>query len=229
MKIAICDDELTDCELLYSYCKQYNSKLDITLFFSASDLYDAFQKTFFDLIFLDIEMQRPNGYEIAEKLAASASKPIIIFITKTLNYAVRGYGIAFRYLPKPIKYDLFSKTLEEVSPYLVPQKIVIPYQNEEKVLAITDILYFEVYVHEVTFHLTSAKPIKANGTLAYYIDMIRSPHFIQIHKSYCINLNYVDRAGKQHIFLTNGDKLPLGRIYKEHFHQRLRIFLKGQL
>lgn len=104
MKIAICDDETTECNRLYSYCKQYNQKFDVTLFFSASDLYNAFQTNFFDLILLDIEMQRPNGYEIAEKLMNSDPKPIIIFITKTLNYAVRGYGIAFKYLPKPISY-----------------------------------------------------------------------------------------------------------------------------
>lgn len=227
MKIAICDDETVDCNLLDSYCKQYNPAFDVTLFFSASDLYEAFQKTFFDLIFLDIEMQRPNGYEIAEKLILLETKPIIIFVTKTLNYAVRGYGIAYKYLPKPISYHLFSQTLEEVLPRLLPKRIVIPYEDNEKILSTNDILYFEVYNHEITFQLHSAEPITTKGTLAYYINMISTTTFVQIHKSYCVNLHYIDRIDKQYVFMTNGDKLIIGRKYKNDFHRCLRNFLKG--
>lgn len=117
--------------------------------------------------------------------------------------------------------------MEDALPYLFPKKIIIPYKNDQKVLVINDIIYFEVYKHEITFHLNSAISIKTNGTLADYINKISAPNFVQIHKSYCINLNYVDRTDKQDIIMTNGDKLSLSRKHKEHFHQCLRNFLKG--
>ncbi len=60
---------------------------------------------------MDIEMEAPNGFEAAVRLRAERDGPVIIFTTKTLDYAVRGYGLALRYLPKPIEYAGFAGAL----------------------------------------------------------------------------------------------------------------------
>ena len=62
MNIAICDDDLDDLNLVLSLLRQYNDTMPITAFSSAQELLAAFNQTFFDLIFLDIEMTAPNGF-----------------------------------------------------------------------------------------------------------------------------------------------------------------------
>ena len=62
MKIACCDDNSNDLELLVGYCKRYNKEFEIYSYDTAKDMLDAYHLELFDIIFLDIEMARPNGY-----------------------------------------------------------------------------------------------------------------------------------------------------------------------
>ena len=77
MKIAVCDDEQHDLDLLCALIQQYNSAFDLTAFHSAGALLDAFQADFYDLVFLDIEMEAPNGFEAAELLMSRPEKPLL--------------------------------------------------------------------------------------------------------------------------------------------------------
>ncbi|MBQ2431662.1 MAG: response regulator, partial [Peptococcaceae bacterium] len=96
MRIAICDDDSNDLQAVHTALTQYDTagNLKIAPFNKASDLFAANKKTPFDIAILDIEMKAPNGYEIAQKLVEQDSAPIIIFLTNSTAYAIRGYGIA---------------------------------------------------------------------------------------------------------------------------------------
>ena len=121
MRIAICDDEPRELELLHSFLLRYDTTLPYTLFSSAQDLLDASSSTFFDIIFMDIEMRSPNGYDAAVSLMQNEARPLIIFVTKSSSYTILGYGVAFRYLKKPISYDAFSAVLKLTLEEVVPQ------------------------------------------------------------------------------------------------------------
>ena len=81
MKIAICDDDIMDLRYIQTLVSEYDSALDTTLFHTAKDLLAAFETKFFDVVFMDIEMEHPNGYEVAEILMQQEDKPLIIFVT----------------------------------------------------------------------------------------------------------------------------------------------------
>lgn len=123
MKIAICDDESSDLKLINEYCTQYNPEMVTSCFSSGEALLAAYEKDFYDLLFLDIEMGKLNGLEVGAILAKKPIKPVIVFTTQSLNYAVHGYGIAIKYLPKPISYDTFSKTMVLALEQIIPKKL----------------------------------------------------------------------------------------------------------
>lgn len=106
MKLALCDDDAADLELLAGYCRQYDPALPIHCFSSAAALLERDAQDPFDIVFLDIEMAHPNGYEAAVELSRRECPPAVIFTTQSFSYAVRGYGLALRYLPKPITYEV---------------------------------------------------------------------------------------------------------------------------
>ena len=114
MRIAICDDDSKDLQAVHSALVQYDTagNLEMFSFSKAADLFAANKQTPFDIAVLDIEMKAPNGYEIAQKLVEQENAPIIIFLTNSTAYAIRGYGIAFRYLTKPIEYGALNKALD---------------------------------------------------------------------------------------------------------------------
>jgi DNA-binding LytR/AlgR family response regulator len=227
MKIALCDDDLGDLSTLGEYCQQYNPNLSVENFLSAKHLLMAFEERFYDIVFLDIEMDPPNGYEVAVQLMKQQQKPLIIFTTQTLNYAVRGYGIAFRYLPKPITYEQFANTLQLAMRIAAPQKIHIPYHGGEKIVSVAHIVYIEVLRHQILIHLDSNEILESRGTLIELIDQISDAYFFQPHKSYCVNLDYLDRIESNQIILTTGTELPLSRSKKRSFSTQVKNYLRG--
>lgn len=143
MNIAICDDEQQDIDILYNYCKSCKLPYNISTFLSASALLEAFKSQFYDLIFLDIEMDKPNGFEIGSILAGYSPRPVIVFTTNALQYAVRGYGIAFRFLCKPITITMFQSVLREALDEILPQKAAIMCGSTQKMISINHVIYFD--------------------------------------------------------------------------------------
>lgn len=227
MKIAICDDEQLDLNRIHSYCNRYNDSIPVHLFSNGTHLLEAFQSSFFDLVFLDIEMAGPNGLTVGAELVKLTPKPIIVFTTQSLNYAVRGYGIALRYLPKPIDYDTFSGVMRLAIDKILPQKLSITQNGKQLIIPISDILYFEVIRHNVIFHLLNHETISVRGSLIEIKKQLSRNWFVQPHKSYCVNLDHIDHVCRQEITMTNGDCIPIGRNKSEFFQAQLDEYLKG--
>lgn len=168
-----------------------------------------------------------NGLEVGGKLINMPQKPVIVFTTHSLNYAVRGYGIAMRYLPKPITYDVFSNVMELALERILPKKISVLSNGEQVFIPISEILYFEILRHQLFVHLNSGEKLSMRGTLTELISQVSQRTFVQPHKSYYINMEYVDRLTKQNIVMTNGDLIPIGRSKKDYFQLRLSEYVKG--
>lgn len=227
MKIAICDDEKKDLERIHKYCVSFDPTIATSLFSSGAELLDAFDDDFFDLVFLDIEMAAPNGLAVGAALAKRNPRPIIIFTTQSPNYAVRGYGIALRYLPKPIEYETFVGAVRLAMEKIISQKITICNHGEQIVVSINDISYLEVIHHELIIHLKNRKTISTHKTLSEMQVQLSHHGFSQPHKSYCVNLDHVDRVSRQTVTMTNGELIPIGRSKSERFQAELDLFLRG--
>lgn len=112
LRIAVCDDEPLDLSNTIEMIKEYDKvkMFDIVPFTRASSLLNAADA--FDIILLDIEMEAPNGYDAARQIAAAPNPPVIIFVTKSSTYTLKGYGIALRYLQKPLDKAIFDEALD---------------------------------------------------------------------------------------------------------------------
>ena len=230
MNIAICDDEKHDIDIIYNYCKSCKLPYDIYTFSSASALLDAYKKTFYDLIFLDIEMERPNGFQVGSILAKSTPPPIIIFTTNALQYAVQGYGIAFRFLCKPITFPMFQNVIKEALDQILPQKVTISSGSTKKILSINEIIYFESLNRHIIFHLTYSTTLDIKDSMGNMVSIFSFPTFVQIHRSYCINLNFVDSFTPSAVTMTDGSIIPLSRkkqiVFQECFTNLMRGTIK---
>ncbi len=227
MRIAICDDEKSDIELIQKYCEQYSSDFSISSFICGEDLLIAFKNEYFDLVFLDIEMGKMNGLEVGRQLAKLQPRPVVIITTQSLNYAVRGYGIALRYLLKPITYDTFCHIMRLALDHILPYRLNVVINKAQIFIPICDIVFFEVLRHQVVIHLRAGEVLSMRGSLSDIMAQIPSGQFSQPHKSYYINMDYVDKLMRQEIILTNGARIPVGRSRKEVFQSQLLDYMKG--
>ncbi len=113
--VAVCDDEKEDLSFLVRKITEYDTHqlFEIKTYTDGELLFDELksQKTSIDLLLLDIEMPS-NGFQLARTLQALPKHPMVIFVTRQHEYAVQGYGIAFRYLTKPLNDLLFKSAMD---------------------------------------------------------------------------------------------------------------------
>ena len=226
MRIAICDDDANDLQAVQTALAQYDTagNIEISSFTKASDLFAANKKIPFDIAILDIEMKAPNGYEIAQKLVEQESAPIIIFLTNSTAYAIRGYGIAFRYLTKPIEYGALNKALDAAVCEAKANSFSFTADGISHIVRMKDIYYFEVFNHHTILH-TMDQEYTFRATLKEIITDLPSGYFGSPHQSYIVNFMHVKTAMAGELHLTNGAVVPVSRRRQQEFEDQLHGYL----
>lgn len=226
MRIAICDDDPNDLHALHSALTQYDTtaSIKVSSFTAASDLLVANNQSPFDIAILDIEMKPPNGYEIAQKLVEQDSSPIIIFLTNSTAYAIRGYGIAFRYLTKPIAEDQLAKALDAAICEVHANSFIFTADGTSHIVRMKDIYYFEVFNHHTILH-TADQDFTFRATLKEIIERLPNGYFGSPHQSYLVNFMHVQTAMSGELSLTNGAVVPVSRRRQQEFERQLYRYL----
>ena len=225
MRIAVCDDDRHDLDTVCPMIHQYDSSLALTTFIKASDLLDAFQSAFYDLVFLDIEMESPNGFEVAEALMLRREKPLIVFVTNSSEYTLRGYGVAFRYLTKPIQYESVKNVLDLAIEQIVPQKIPLVLKDRTLFLSIQDIYYIEAKNHNIAVQ-TKSGLYDLRGKLKDIEAQLPPVSFSKPHNSYIVNLAEVRSITANSMILNNGDVVPISQRNRRGFEIALFQYVR---
>lgn len=222
MHIAICDDNPQDLQQLSALLRQYDTRMQIAAFPTAKALYESTDR--YDAVILDIEMKSPNGFEIALRMARQESHPIIIFATNSAAYAVRGYGLALRYLLKPLTLDSVSEALDAVKEALNHSRLTVSVDGVTYVMNVQDIRYCEVLGHRVTLYVGSEK-LTLRGSMKEISSLLPGRWFCAPHQSYLVNLLHVRTIARDAVMLDDGTRLPLSRRKQADFLQAFHAFM----
>lgn len=242
IKTLLVDDEFNARELLEKLLSRYfpDKFLVVAKCESVADAVIAIEQFQPELVFLDIEMPDKNGLQLFKELKKVNFEAI--FTTAHSQYAIDAIKqSALDYLLKPINYlDLLDaikkyenkihKTYEFDKIALLVEnlntgntefrKIAFPTENGIELVKINSILYCEADSNYCTIVCLGNKKITLSKTLKYVEELLPSNVFQRIHKSYLVNLNYVNRFTKSNellIELANGETLPVSVRQKENF------------
>lgn len=226
MHIAICDDELLDLNALEAAIKQYdtNGLFQISRFSSAGELLQNVSSAPYDIAILDIEMSAPNGYDAALELLKRLAPPLIVFATNSMDYTIRGYGVAFRYITKPITLEKMSAVLDAAIPEIRANRFVFSMDGTSHILRMQDIYYVEVYNHVTTLHTMDGE-YSIRATLKDVLAQLPQGYFGMPHQSYIVNFQHIKTATAHDVSLTNGAKLPVSRRRQADFIRQLHTYL----
>lgn len=224
MRLAICDDDPRDLAHLSALLAAYDPQVNVDAFSTAAELYSSTRKQDYDAVILDIEMESPNGYEIALRLAREDPHPIILFLTNSASYAVQGYGLALRYLLKPLTKDALAEAMDAVGQALCNNRLTITLDGTTHLWKVHDILYAEVVNHRVTLHMTGGT-FSFRGSLRDLSSQIPSRWFSSPHQSYIVNLLHVQSVSAQSVYLTDGTHISISRRKQTEFMRSFHRFL----
>ena len=230
MRIAVCDDE----ELFRIEFKSVldkvliNAEYDIDTFSGGSSLYEAFLKTPFDLVFLDIEMPGIDGITLAKRLRAVSENVQIVFLTSHIEYALEGYEVnALRYLVKPVDMNKLSEVLK----YIQDKKnnsrqIMIKQEGEDIVIDISDIIYMESMDKNVRI-VTSKSEYITRYNISDYEEELKNSGFLRIHRGYLISLSKVKKIVKNDVVMDGDISLPVSRSNIKALKDALYAYVEG--
>lgn len=216
IKIAICEDEKEQQDLLKTHINQIFKDLPIKYslytFNSGEELLKNYPKNI-DVFLIDIQLNEINGIDTARKIRETDNKAEIIFITSLIEYALEGYEVrAYRYLIKPVKYDdLKTHILNCIKEIDIKNRyIIIKEQGNRIKLDISEITYIEVQKENITIH-TLNKTYEIKGTMNNIEKEINCSRFYRCHKSFLVNLEHI-KSIKQYIaVLENSEEVPISR------------------
>jgi two-component system LytT family response regulator len=184
-----------------------------------------------DLIFLDIQMPKINGFEMLELIE---NPPAVIFTTAFDEYAIKAFeSHAIDYLLKPFSKERFdkaiqkwmqqsknttetSKTLpEEIRQPEERNRIVVKESGNIRIVAVHEVQYIEAYDDYVKI-FTAKEMFLKKKTLTFYENALDPSQFARIHRSYIIQLSQLTRIEPMEkdsyvALLKSGAKIPVSK------------------
>lgn len=219
LRVAICDDSMTDRTVLERLVKQYavNVGVDISIegYHGAELLIEAHKKENYDLVFMDIFLGGMQGNEAARVLLKDENCSVV-FTTSSVEFALEGFEIGvLHYIVKPYSYDKVVKSMEK---YMRNNHIdnmavinIKPVGNDpETELKQNDICYIESLDKIRSIHLSNGE-LRTYTTLNDICKSLLENSFYRPHRSYVVNFAYVSKITKTDITLKNGEMLPVSR------------------
>lgn len=226
LRLGVCDDEAQDLAQILEMVKRYDEDclLQTTTFLHAKDLLYAAKASGFDITILDIEMEPPTGFDVAKELIAMPNPPIVIFATKSNAYALKGYGVAIRYLQKPVAQGDFFEAMDAAIADATAHRLTFQIDTALVSVPLRNIQYIETFGHYAIVH-TADEAYRFRSTLKEVMSRLPKGYFASPHKSYVVNLEHIRSATATEIVLDCGVVVPIGRKRMQEFNDALYRFL----
>jgi len=230
MKIAVCEDAASDsaklCAYINNYCEQHCYDGQVVAFDTGEALLDAFSPGAFDLIFLDIRLPGLSGTDVAQKIRETDRDCLLVFITVSKDYALDGFLVQARgYVVKPMNQNKMDDVMHALRRDFEQgsRLIEIPVSGENIKVSIADLLYAEVYDKYAVFHMQRGK-LTTRLPLDELETRLGGTPFLRCHRSYIINMNYVDDMRAGDFLMRNGDIVPMRKNGRKEVRMAMAKF-----
>lgn len=229
--VAIVEDSPIDMENCLRLLERYGQDKEINFSCSTYSTGDDFLMHFkaqFDFIILDINLASRNGIDVAHKIREQDEDVVIMFATNLAKYATAGYEVeAIDFALKPLQYPSFSLKLERVMKRLSKASdddLIIKEGSGVTKIRISEIIYLEVYVHDVVFHMGD-KEVKTRGSLKQYEEALEKHHFLRCNSCYLVSAAKIRNVNKYEIEMVDGTTLTISHPRKKAFMAEFRKYL----
>jgi len=196
-----------------------------------------------DVVFLDIELAKGNGLDLANQFSNMKKQPMIVFATAYDQYALDAFELgAIDYIVKPIEEKRLEQTVQRLLKHAQaekqteksepnpsstpPEEVNILAKDEDRtaVLQARNIIYVGTENRQ-TF-IKTAQNKYSTDALLYQLKEKLPDYFEQVHRGYIVNLKQVDAIEPwfnraQLLILKDGSKIPVSRSYTKEVKQKL--------
>ncbi len=232
IKYLIIDDEHIAHDIIKGYCEMLPNLEFKANCYDAIEAIDYLNKHEIDLIFLDLNMPKLNGFEFLKTLAVP---PKVIVTTAYSEFALEGYELNIvDYLLKPFSFERFLSAINKVTSSntstlkkesnvnLKPEeKYIFLKQNNSHIQVDLDTILFIEASGNYTKIITSDNTISIREKISDTIQLLSDNDILQVHKSFAIAKKYINSIEGNRIYI--GDHvIPIGKLYMANVNKLLK-------
>ena len=230
LSIIVCDDEPSFHETIRQYLSQYfrSDRYRLYSFFSGRELEEERERGLqADIAFLDIQIGEDNGIELAGKLFPAEEGTQVIFVTGYIEYCSSVYEADHAYfLLKPLEFQSFqnamARAIERRREY--PEKYLnIRTRRAVYHIPASEILYLESKARKVLIRCRE-EDVECYARLGAIMEQLHKG-FVQCHKSFCVNMDYVQKLEQDRFILQNGETVPISQNRRAVTRQRFLQYI----
>ncbi|MEA5084906.1 MAG: LytTR family DNA-binding domain-containing protein [Lachnospiraceae bacterium] len=222
LQIAVCDDNIDELsnmvQLINLYRASKNFSCEYAVFSNGFELVSTLEKgKRFDIYCLDIIMPGFTGIEVGREIRNFDKVAPILFFTSSPEFAFESYSVkAINYILKPISKENLFITFDELFEQIKAKKdddafIVKSNDGIQKIL-ISNLTFAEVIGRNVLYHLRSGKVIECTEPFSPVCgNLLKYGCFIKPHRSYIVNMQYVDTIENHRITLQTLSSIPVAQ------------------
>jgi DNA-binding LytR/AlgR family response regulator len=234
IRIAICDDEPEQIEILREYLVRIQFRLNLDMLLSTFTEGRMLVGSIgagegYEIVFLDIRLRDMNGIEAAKRIRENDRNTLIVFVSGRTDYILKGYEArAFRFIVKPISESVIADVLNKaILEMQLNERGGIRFrENGENVkVDLGDIVYFESQNHKINVVCSNSTHM-FYGRLRDIEKSLSDKGFVRCQKGYLVNAIRIRRIRKSEVMMDNGRTLPMSSNYlrqtKDTFISALR-------
>lgn len=248
IKVLIVDDEQSARESLVNIIQKYCDGITIIgLCKNVDEAVDLIYRFSPDIVFLDVEMPKGNGFSLFERIKNQSFETI--FTTAYEEFAIKAFRVsAIDYLTKPIDFRQLQEAIlkfkqkqkielrEQRIQLLIENmsnrptefnKLVIPDADGLSLVNISEIVYCQADGSYTHIHLLNGKKITTSRLLKLIEELLPEETFFRIHKSSLVNLNLIKRYNKldgHQVLMENNVLLDVSDRQKKLFLDKISFF-----
>jgi len=243
LKAIIVDDEPYCCETIATLLEESRDVEIVSVCHNAADALVAIRKYSPDIVFLDVEMPKMNGFEMLEHLPQVNFE--IIFTTSYDQYALKAIRFsAIDYLLKPVDEEELRTAIQKViqrsqkpitqqleillqkihQPSTPINKIAMPTMEGLQMIPVDTIISCESDSNYTILQLKNSKKLIVSRTLKEIEELLEEHSFVRVHRCYLANMNEVEKYVKGeggYLVMSDGTTIDVARNKKEVLLKKL--------
>lgn len=218
LNIAICDDDIPMTGRIEMLIEEIGKKnfinTDIEVFWNGECLADAIvEGECYDIIFLDIEMDREDGISVAKRIRKIDKNVLIIYVTSHENHMKDSFAVRpFQFLVKPVSKEIMEECFKAAYEDINSGDFYFrySYQRVNHKVPIQDILYFESNKRKV-FIITERETFELYGKLNEIENSLKTckVSFLRVHQSFLVNYKHVMGQAYDFVVMDNGKRVSI--------------------
>lgn len=229
MNIIVCDDDkkMLDevSKILKKTARQRKQCVNIKKYTSAEQFLFEEEENLkaIDLVYLDIEMGKMNGIELAETLRNKGYNGEIIFLTSIRDYVFDSFKVGpLNYFLKG-KYSLadFEKEFARACEKMNKNKKILrcAYRKQIICIEVEDIRWIESKGRGLVINYNQVDTFTYNEKIERIEKEFEGSYLIRCHKGYIVNIKHIKKIYKMEIEMDTGAVIPIGGMYRDKFNK----------